>query len=112
MTSSKTLLQIVWLPRKIRGAILQELGSSLRKHRLEYDSGQLLTTQLLINQTKERLLKEGQRPREGIHDAAIAEVAGLEGKKAETLKKQLQRLRRRQRGTPNDSKATRRKGRR
>jgi hypothetical protein len=45
----RALLQIDWLPRKVRRAILQELGYSLRKYR----AAQLGALQLRIDDTRE-----------------------------------------------------------
>ena len=90
------LLQIDWLPRKVRRAVLQELGYSVR----EYEAVKLGAVQLGINHTKERMREEGQELRGGIVNAAREEVAETRGQTGPTLKKQLQRFRRRQRRKP------------
>ena len=90
------LLQIDWLPRTVRRAVLQELGYSVR----EYEAVQLDALQLEIEDVEARMLKEGQEPRGGIHNAAREEIAETRGQTGPTLEKQLQRFRRRQRRKP------------
>jgi hypothetical protein len=80
----------------VRRAILKELGFSVR----EYDATQLGAVPLEIDDVKARMRKEGQRPRGGIHDAAMEEVAKRRGQKGPALEKQLKRFRRRKRRNP------------
>jgi hypothetical protein len=92
----EALLHIGWLPSRFRGAILRELGSSLRQQQQGYAKGYALIRRHLIKEAKARLRKQGERRRGGIHDAAVDEVAKRFGVKPGTLKKQLQRQKNKQ----------------
>jgi hypothetical protein len=89
-TFYKALLKISWLAPKIRRVVMNELGLSLRAQKNAFNQGWLMMTRHLITVEKERLKNAGERPRGGIHDAAIQKVAADQGKKVETLKKRLQ----------------------
>lgn len=85
----EALLKISWLPPKIRRAVMNELGLSLRAKNNDFNHGMLLVLRLSIAEEKERLKNAGERPRGGIHEAAMQNVA-RRGLKVETLKKRLQ----------------------
>jgi hypothetical protein len=86
------LLQIDWLPDTLRGAVLKELGSSLRKHRHEFKRSETMRLRALVKEVKARMRKNGERPKGGIDDAALDEVAEREGlPSGVALEKQLQR---------------------
>jgi hypothetical protein len=90
----QTLLKIDWLPATLRGAILRELGSSLREYKRELMEHQTAGYDYLIQQTEVRMRKNGEPPRGGIDDAAVEEVAKRVGKSSEALKQQLKRYKR------------------
>jgi hypothetical protein len=86
------LLQIDWLPDTLRSAILRELGSSLRQHKREFKRSEIVELRHLVDAAKARMRKNGERPKGGIDDAALDEVAEQQGlSSGAALKKQLQR---------------------
>jgi hypothetical protein len=87
----KTLLELKWLPSRIRSAILKELSSSLRTVQRDYAGGRAEALRCMIDEAKARMRKQRMRKKGGIHDAAVAEIAEHCGITPETLKKQLQR---------------------
>jgi hypothetical protein len=88
----EALLKIDWLPSNIRGAILQELGSSLSQEKHDRTWGETYASRHMIKETKARMRAQGERPKGGIHDAAVAEVAERIGITFENLCKRLQRF--------------------
>jgi hypothetical protein len=90
-----TLLELEGLPSTIRGAILKEMGSSLRDE-LDWSAYQhAMMCREAIKAVKARMRKmrkNGDRPpRGGIHDAAVAEIAAQLRIKPEALKGRLRR---------------------
>jgi hypothetical protein len=79
------LLDIEWLPSKIRGAVMSELGLPLQEART-------LALNVLVDECKARMRKNGEQPRGGIHDSAVAEIAARQGMTAEALTQRITRL--------------------
>jgi hypothetical protein len=91
----EALLNISWLPPKVRNAIKRELGRSP----LEEDAGitmaLTLTHRALINERKARMRRNGDRPHGGIHEAAIEEIAREQGMSVAALKWRLRQYKER-----------------
>jgi hypothetical protein len=90
------LLKQPWLSPRMRRAIIAELYGSLRAYNRGIEHAKTTTWRYLINERKAELRKKRGRPREGIHEQAIAQIANTQGISAEALKKRLQRSRQRQ----------------
>jgi hypothetical protein len=91
----ESLLKITWLSPKVRRAIMEELGLSLRARNASFNHGVAVGLGVLIAEAETRLKMDGKRPRGGIHEAAVTEVADGKGMSVEAVKKRLQRHRRR-----------------
>jgi hypothetical protein len=76
----------------VRKALMKVLGRSPRLTKGEKEAG-AVTLQYLIGEEKARIKKNKERPREGPHEAALAEVARGQGMTVEALKKRIQRHR-------------------
>jgi hypothetical protein len=87
----ETVSKMDWLPATLRRAIDRELGISPRERKKEAMERQTAGLRYLINQTKARMRKNGERPRGGIHDAAVDEIAKEAGRKSPAVKQQLKR---------------------
>jgi hypothetical protein len=87
----KSLLKIRWLAPNVRYAVMMELGLSLREQRRQYEKGRTAALHYSVKEAKERMRKNGERPRGGIHEAAVAEIAQRQGMTAAALKKHFQR---------------------
>jgi hypothetical protein len=87
----EALLRIDWLPSRVRGVILRELGSSLRQQQQGYAKGCALIRRHQIEEAKTRLRESGERRRGGLHNPAVDEVANRLGIESESLKRQLRR---------------------
>ena len=87
----ESLLEIKWLSPKVRYAVMGELGLSLRKQKRDYQEGRTAALRHMVNEAKARMRNNGERPPEGIHNAAVLEVAGRQGMTVPGLKKLFQR---------------------
>jgi hypothetical protein len=85
----QALLDIEWLPSKIHSAVMSELGLSLQKRKSDIEEARTLTLNLLVDECKARMRENGEQPRGGIHDSAVAEIAARHGMTAEALKQAL-----------------------
>ena len=86
------LLQIPWLAKGVRRAIHTELGSSPVQHQRAIKGAEIMELRELVEAAEARMRKNGERPRGGIHDAALDEVAELKGlSSGAALKRQLTR---------------------
>ncbi len=92
----RLLLEIAWLPPALRRAVMAELGLSLHKQKRDFDDGGTIAMRHMIKERKKAMRAQGLRPRGGIHEAAVAEVARRQGMTEIALKKRLQRHNRRQ----------------
>ena len=93
----QALLEIKWLPSKIQSAVMSELGLSLQKRKRHVENARTQTLKFLVDECKARMRGNGERPRGGIHDAAVAEVAARQGMKPEALKQRITRINKRPR---------------
>jgi hypothetical protein len=91
----EALLAIPWLAPKVRRAVMAELGLSLRKQKRDIEHGGTVALRWLIDERKKVLRKRGQRPRGGVHEKAVEEIAREQGMTVAALRKRLQRDRQR-----------------
>ena len=87
------LLEIKWLAPKVRDAIMRELGRSQRAQNTAVERGGTIALRWIINERKILMKKKNERPRGGIHDAAVAEVAKEHGLTVAALKGRLRKKR-------------------
>jgi len=87
------LLEIKWLAPKVRDAIMRELGRSQRAENTAVERGRTIALRWIINERKILMKKKNERPRGGIHDAAVAEVAKEHGLTVAALKGRLRKKR-------------------
>jgi hypothetical protein len=95
----QSLLEIGWLPSALRRVVMEELGLSPRHQNRRIEEAETITLRHLINERKRAMRAEGQRPRGGVHEAAVAEIADQQGMKVPALKQRLRRLNQRARKT-------------
>jgi hypothetical protein len=88
----EALLELPWLAPSIRRLILKELGRSQRAENVEYERARTLVMRAMINERKAVMKKKGERPRGGIHEAALAEIANEQGLSVAALKWRLRNL--------------------
>ena len=88
------LLEIPWLAPKVRNAIVRELGRSPREEDVGIERARNLTMRMMINERKELMRKNGDRPRGGVHEAAVAAIAHEQGLSVSALKWRLRGLKR------------------
>jgi hypothetical protein len=89
-----SLLELPWLAAGVRRAVMVELGLSLRKQNVKIEHARTATLKVLIAEAEAHMRANGERPRGGIHDAAVAAVARQKGMTVEALTKRLHRARR------------------
>jgi hypothetical protein len=89
------LTDIPWLCPNVRRVVMKKLGRSLREEKRAVEYARTVTLQHLIDERKKRLREQGYHPRGGVHDRAVAEIAAEHGIPFPTLKKRLERKRRR-----------------
>jgi hypothetical protein len=89
----EALLKVRGLAPKVRNAIMRELGRSQRVENMHYERGRTLAIRPRINERKNLMKKKNERPRGGIHDAAVAEVAKEHGLTVAALKGRLRKKR-------------------
>jgi hypothetical protein len=85
----EALLNISWLPPKIRNAIKRELGRSPLEEDVGITNAVTQTHRMLINERKALMRRNGARPHGGIHEAAIEEIAREQGLSVAALKWRL-----------------------
>jgi hypothetical protein len=88
----RALLKVEWLPSTIRRAVMRELGQSLQKYKSSIEDARTATLEFLVKKRKAQMRADGKRPRAGIHDSAVAEIAAEQGMTAEALKQRITRL--------------------
>ena len=93
----EALLKIEWLPPTIRGAVMKELGQSLQKHKNSIEDARTATLESLVEECIEQMRANGERPRGGIRDAAIAKVTARHGMSTEAYMRRISRLNKRRR---------------
>jgi hypothetical protein len=89
----EAMLEIDWLAPKIRNAVMRELGRSQRAEDADYERGRNLVFRVLINERKDLMRKNNERPRGGVHEAAIEQVAREHGMTGAALKGRLRKKR-------------------
>jgi hypothetical protein len=90
----RACLQISWLAKGVRRAIQSELGSSPVKHQRAIKGAEIMELRELVEAAEARMRKNGKRkrPRGGIKNAALDEVAEQKGlSSGAALKRQLTR---------------------
>ena len=95
-TFYEALLAMPDLSPKVRRAVMEALGRSLREHNRGIEHAVASTLRVNINERKRAWRERGQRPRGGIHEAAVEGEASLQGMTVDALKKRLQRDKQRQ----------------
>ena len=93
-TFYRSLLKISWLPPALRRAVMAELGLSLRRQKRDFEEARTLALRHMIEERKQAMRAQRQRPRGGIHEAAVEEIAHRLGMAVVALKKRLQRYKR------------------
>jgi hypothetical protein len=88
----QALLAIEWLPSPIQSAVMSELGLSLQKRKSAVEKARTTTLKFLVDEVKGRMRRDSMRPRGGIHDAAVAEVAAGQNMTPDALRKRITRL--------------------
>ena len=88
----RELLRMPWLSAGLRTAIVREAGISVRKRKEDYEAGKTEVLRVLINERKAQMRAAEMHPHEGIHEAAVKEVAEAHGLNAEALKRRITRL--------------------
>jgi hypothetical protein len=88
----QALLAIEWLPSRIQSAVMSELGLSLKKQKIAVEKARTTTLKFLVDEVKGRMRRDSMRPRGGIHEAAVAEVAARQNVTPDALKKRITRL--------------------
>jgi hypothetical protein len=76
---------------------MSELGLSLQKLKRDNEKARTETLKLLINECKAQMRENGERPRGGIHDAAVAKIAERHGMEVGALRQRITRLKKRSR---------------
>jgi hypothetical protein len=89
----EAVLKIDWLAPKVRNAVMRELGRSPRAVKVALERGKTLAMRTRINERKILMKNKNERPRGGIHDAAVAEVAKEVGLTVAALKGRLRKKR-------------------
>jgi hypothetical protein len=90
-TFYEQLLTIRWLAPKVRNAVMTELGKSVRAEKLADQQVSALGLRLLVDDTKQRMRANGERPQGGIHDAALTKVASHMRLTVPALRQRLRR---------------------
>lgn len=83
----ESILAKPWLPPKVRRAVQEALDRS------EYDWFKLEWAKFMWNfvgACKERMRNDGERPRDGVHEVAVKQIASEAGMTTATLKKHHQ----------------------
>jgi hypothetical protein len=72
---------------------MKVLGQSLQKHKRSIGDARTVALELLIKECKAQMRANGERPRVGIHDAAVEQVATSQDMSPEALKQRITRKR-------------------
>jgi hypothetical protein len=87
----EAVLKFKWLSSQLRRAITSELGRSVRKQDKELNYATVATLRVMIEERKALMRKRGEKPRGGIHNAALEQVAAGKKMTVDALKKKLER---------------------
>jgi hypothetical protein len=93
------LLEMEWLPPALRRVIMAELNLSPRHQNRRIEEARTTTLRFLIEERKQAMRAQGRRPRGGVHEAAVAEIADQQSMTVPALKQRLRRLNQRARKT-------------
>ena len=85
----EALLKVPRLAPKVRNAVMRELGRSPRNESAELTWGVTQVHRAMVNERKALMRKNGLRPRGGVHEAAIEEIANEQGLSVAALKGRL-----------------------
>ena len=85
----EALLELPWLAPKVRNAVMRDLGRSPQKESAKITQAVTQVQRMMVNERKALMRKNGERPRGGIHEAAIAEIANEQGLSVVALKWRL-----------------------
>jgi hypothetical protein len=88
----EALLKLPRLGPKVRNAVIRELGRSPQKESAGVTQAVTQVQRMMVNERKAVMRKNGERPRGGIHEAAIAEIANEQGLSVAALKWRLRNL--------------------
>jgi hypothetical protein len=88
----EALLKPPRLAPKVRNAVMRELGRSPRNESAELTWGLTQLHRAMVNERKALMRKNGLRPRGGVHEAAIEEIASEQGLSVGALKWRLRNL--------------------
>ena len=88
----EALLKLPRLAPKVRNAVMLELGRSPRNESAGVTWAVTQVQRVMVNERKALMRKNGERPRGGIHEAAIAEIANEQGLSVVALKWRLRNL--------------------
>jgi len=95
----RSLLEIGWLPSALRRVVMEELNLSPRHQNRRIEEARTTTLRFLIEERKQAMRAQGRRPRGGVHEAAVAEIADQQSMTVPALKQRLRRLNQRARKT-------------
>jgi hypothetical protein len=93
----RALLELDWLPRKVQYAVAGALGTSVRRRQRDREAGSTAVIRHQVAEYMAQLCDDPERPRGGIYNAALEEIAERLGMSVETLEQRLTRNARRQR---------------
>jgi hypothetical protein len=93
----EALLRIPWLAPEVRYAVTRKLGLSLREEQARIEHARAVTLQFMIDEAKTRMRHNKERPEGGIHEAAVAEIARIQGLSIGALKRRIARANARRR---------------
>jgi hypothetical protein len=85
------LLEEAWLPRRVENAIMQELGRNVRDFQRRRAKAKAQTLWFEIDQLKWRMRQNRERPKGGVHAAAVAKVASKHRMSRPSLERFLSR---------------------
>ena len=87
----EALLELPWLAPNLRSAVMKELGLSKRDRNRKIAEARAAVMHKMIEDCEAHMRQKGERPRGGIHDAAVAEVAKRQDMSVAALTKLLYR---------------------
>jgi hypothetical protein len=89
----EALLDLSWLPAKVRYAVMEALGRSLQKEKVGIERARTQTLKQMVSEVEARMRANGERPpRGGFYVAAVEEVAENAGLEPEALERRIERL--------------------
>jgi hypothetical protein len=87
----EALMELPGLPASVRRAVMKELGRSPQREQRHSEEALSAVLVLMIKMYEEQMRRDGDRPRGGIHRAAVAKVAQLVELPPESLERRLRR---------------------